>query len=404
MAEKIKVLIADDIAATRENICKLMEFHPEVTAVGQVATAEEAIQMAKQIQPDIILMDVNMPGMDGIAATEILSSEVPAASIIIMSVQGEQEYFRQAMLAGAKNYLVKPFTGDELLQAVKQVYVNEQKRKTVSKPGPRPQELGKVITVFSTKGGIGKTTIATNLAVALAEKTGTKVGLIDADLQFGDVALFLNLLPQATIADLVRDIEHMDETLLEGYLTPYNANVKVLPAPFRPEQAETVTGSHLVTILKTMRTLYQYVIVDTAPAFNDTMLAVLDASDQVLVVSSMDLPTIKNVKLCLEIMESLNYSSDKIKVILNRANSEGGMEPREVEESLRCTFTAMLPSEGKTVVPSVNKGIPFVISDPDTPIAQGVFGLARAVATGTGDWKQKEEPKGVVQRLKRLFG
>lgn len=401
MAEKIRVLIADDIAATRESVCKLMEFHPEIEAVGQASTAEEAIVLAKSVQPDIILMDINMPGMDGIEATEVISTEVPGAAIIIMSVQGEQEYLRRAMVAGAKNYLVKPFTGDELLQAVKQVYTNEKKRRNILQL-PKVPELGKVLTVFSTKGGIGKTTIATNLAVALAANTGAKVGIIDADLQFGDVSLFLNLLPQTTIADLVRDIDNIDEALLSSYLTPYNENVEVLSAPFRPEQAETITGINLAAILKTMRKMFQYVIVDTAPAFNDVILSVLDASDQIIVVSSMDLPTIKNVKLCLEIMESLNYTTEKVKVVLNRANSEGGMEPHEAEESLRCIFTATLPSDGKTVVGSVNRGIPFVVSNPDTPVSQAVFNLAKKLATG--DWQPKQEPKGVVQKLKRLFG
>lgn len=402
MTEKIKVLIADDIAATRESICKLIEFHPEVSAVALAGTAEEAITTAKAVQPDIILMDINMPGMDGIAATEILATEVPNTAIIIMSVQGEQEYLRRAMIAGAKNYLIKPFTGDELLRAIKEVYASEQKRKNVLNSENREPELGKVITVFSTKGGIGKTTIAANLAVALASQTGEKVGVIDADLQFGDMALFLNLLPQATIADLIKDIDNLDEALLDGYLTSFNANVRVLPAPFRPEQAETISGQHLTTILNAMRGMFQYIVIDTAPVFNDIMLSVLDASDQVLVISSVDLPTIKNVKLCLEIMESINYSPEKIKLVLNRANSEGGIEIREVEESLHYPFAAMLPSEGKIVVPAVNKGIPFVISHPEAEVSQSLFDLARTIA-GRED-KPKEEPKGVVGKLKRLFG
>lgn len=401
MAEKIKVLIVDDITETRVNIVKLMEFHPEIMAVGEAATAEEAIEKAKITKPDIVLMDINMPGMDGIAATEIISTELPGIAIIIMSVQSEQEYLRRAMLAGAKNYLIKPFTGDELLQAVKQVYANEQRRRNVETMTKSPAQ-GKIITVFSTKGGIGKTTIATNLAVALGEHAGAKVGVVDADLQFGDVSLFLNLLPQATIADLVRDIDVLDTALLKSYLIAYNDNIRVLPAPFRPEQAETVTGSHLTTILKTMQGMFDYVIVDTAPMFNDAMLAVLDTSDHILVVSSMDLPTIKNVKLCLEIMESLNYPADKIKVILNRAGSEGGMEQYEAEESLRCTFAATLPSDGKTVVSSVNRGIPFVESCPDVPVSQALFALAKKLSTG--EWKQKSQAKGVVERLKRLFG
>lgn len=402
MADKIRVLIADDIAATRENICKLMEFHPEITTIAQASTAQEAIAIAKELEPDIILMDINMPGMDGIEATEILTTEVPNASIVIMSVQGEQEYLRRAMVAGAKNYLVKPFTGDELLQAIKQVYFNEQKRRNVLKFQPKAPEMGKVITVFSTKGGIGKTTIATNLAVALAARTGANVGVIDADLQFGDMALFLNVMPRATIADLVKDTDALDAKLLDSYMVKYNDQVSLLPAPLRPEQAETISGSQLANIIKTMRTSYKYVIIDTVPSFNDAMLAVLDAADQVLVVSAMDLPTIKNVKLCLEIMDTLGYTDEKIKLVLNRANSDSGMDIGEVEESLRHSFTATLPSDGKTVVASVNRGVPFVVSHPDAPVSQSIFQLVRYIAGG--DWRDLAEPRGVVHKLKKLFG
>ena len=250
MAAKIKVVIADDVTATRQNIKKLLEFHPDLMVVGEAADAETAIEQAKKLEPDIILMDINMPGIDGITATNILSAEVPSSSIIIMSVQGEQEYLRRAMTAGAKDYLTKPFTGDELVGAIKQVHANEEKRKKVYSSEKPPVELGKIITVFSTKGGVGKTTIASNLAVALANKTGERVGLVDADLQFGDVSLFFNVLPRATIADLVKDIDSLDEKLLESYLTAFNDKVMVLPAPLKPEQAETITGSHMTAILK----------------------------------------------------------------------------------------------------------------------------------------------------------
>lgn len=401
MAAKIKVLVVDDIAATRENIRKLMAFDPDITAVDEAASAEEAIAKARAVQPDIILMDINMPGMDGLTATSLLVSEMPQAGIIIMSVQGEQEYLRRAMIAGAKDYLTKPFGGDELLQAVKQVYTAEQRRRKVVPLEPRATSPGKVFTVFSTKGGVGKTTLATNLAVAIAAKTRQRVCIIDGDLPFGDVSLFLNVMPRATIADLLADIDDLDGKLLAGYLTRYSDSVDVLAAPHRPEQAEMISGAHLSAVLKVMRTVYQYIVIDTAPSFSEAMLTALDEADRVLIVSSLDMPTIKNVKLCLDVMDTLGYSDEKIKMVLNRANGEGGMDVREVEESLRRPFTAVVPSDGKLVVASVNRGIPFVVTSPEAAVSQSVFGLVRTL---TGDAAQPEEPRGMVGKLKRLLG
>jgi pilus assembly protein CpaE len=402
MAAKISVMVVDDIRATRDNIRKLIEFHPEMSFAGEAGSAEEAIAKAGELQPDVILMDINMPGMDGIEATNVIAGENPGAIIIIMSVQGEQEYLRKAMVAGAKDYLTKPFTGDELVNAIRQVHANEQRRRKVINFGPKAAEPGKIITVFSTKGGVGKTTIAANLAVAIQQKTGERVGIVDADLQFGDIALFLNIMPRVTIAELVRESEGLDDKVLEGYLTAYGEGVRVLAAPLRPEQAEMVSAASIAAILKVMRAQFRYVIVDTTPSFSEQMLTVLDMSDLVLLVAALDLPTVKNVKLCMEILESLEYPQEKVRLVLNRAHSEGGMDIREAEECLRRKFAATLPSDGKTVVSSVNRGIPFVVSHPDTPVAQKVFALADTIADGGG--LKQPEVHGVVGRLRRMFG
>jgi len=403
MGEKIKVLVVDDNESVEKSIAELLAFHPEITAIGGASTAQEAIEKVKSLRPDVVLMDINMPGMDGITAAGIITTEVPTTSVIMMSVQGEAEYMRSSMLAGARNYLTKPFAGEELCKAILQVYANEQKRREKVNLCEKKPARGKIITVFSTKGGIGKTTIATNLATALPLKTGARVAIMDMDLQFGDVALFLNVIPRATIAELVQNIEHLDVQLLDDYMDKSGEKLKVLAAPRRPQEAEPITGSHITAILKSLRQSFDYIIVDTAPSFQETILAVLDASDEVLVVSTTDLPTIKNVKIGIEILQELGYKEDRIKLVLNRFDSESGIERREVEQILNHTFCATLPSDGKVVVASVNRGIPFVLSHPDAPVSQGIFHLAQLIAAD--DWDPVVKPKaGLVTKFKRLFG
>jgi len=397
MNPKIKVLIVDDVAATRENIRKLMEFQPEFEVVGQAGNGEEAIDQAKTLRPDIILMDINMPGMDGIVATERLSVEMPETSIIIMSVQGEQEYLRRAMMAGAKNYLTKPFTGDELATAVKDAYGRERKVRETLRAKGGDREPGRIISVFSGKGGVGKTTIAANIAVALAARPATTVAIVDADIQFGDVALILNVSPRSTIADIVGEKGQLENKVLAAYMTAYNDQLHVLAAPLRPEQAESVTGILVGMVLKQLRSTYDFIIVDTASSFSEVTIAALDASDIILMVVALDLPTVKNTKMALEVMQSLGYKDDNIAVILNRAAPEGGIDAREVEASLKRPFAASIPTDGKTVVSSINKGIPFVVSNSESSVSQRIVALTNIIAP------PKAEPNDVAAKSSRRF-
>ena len=380
MSDKIRALIVDDVAATRENIKKLMEFHPEIEAVGQAGTGEEAIALAKALRPDVILMDINMPGMDGIEATERLSLEVPDAAVIIMSVQGEQEYLRRAMMAGAKNYLTKPFTGDELIHAAKDAYNRERKVREALRTKTADKKQGKVICIFSGKGGAGKTTLAVNLAVALAGRPLTKVALVDADIQFGDVSLALNVPARSTLADVVAEKENLDDEVLSPYMAIYSDQLHILAAPARPEQAESITGKLVGAVLKQLRQSYDLVLVDTASAFNEATIAALDAADSVLLVAGLELPAVKNTKLALEIMQSLGYDDEKIMLVLNRATPEGGIEAGEVETTLKRRFVAAIPTDARTVASSINQGLPFVLSHPATAVARQMQSLAGLVA------------------------
>ena len=397
--DKISVMVVDDSYETRSNVKQLLSFSRNIRVTAEAASGEEAIVLAGEMRPDVILMNINMPGMDGIKATEEISMNMPETVVVIMSVQGETEYVRKAMTAGAREYLCKPFSGDELSETIVRAYENEMKRREKITPSSGKQQMrSRVITIFSTKGGVGKTTIASNLAVSMARTSKKRVALLDLDLQFGDVAIMLNVSVKNTISDLVKEFGQMDESLIDDYLVTHFSGVRVLPAPVKPEYADYITANHIEKIINILRESYNYIIIDTSASFHETVLTSLDMSDMILVVSTLDLPTIKNVKSGLDVMETLNYPREKIHVVLNKASEQFGIRYRDFEDVLHKQIWAYVPEDSQTVVTSVNKGFPFVMTRTETKVARAIIDMGNELM------RELEGGAGKKSPLSKLFG
>jgi pilus assembly protein CpaE len=406
MSDQIRVLIVDDIPETRDHLAKLLGFEKDVEVVGAAASGEEALELAAKLLPDVVLMDINMPGMDGIAATELLTARVPTAAVVMMSVQGEADYLRRSMLAGAREFLVKPFSSDELTASIRQVHAREREKQgrmavvPVAARGPAgAREPGRVVAVFSPKGGVGRTTIAVNLAVAAASEPGREVVLVDGSFQFGDVGVLLNLNPRSkSIADLVPEIEAGGEPdSLDTFVIAHSTGVKVLLAPPTPEMAELVTPHAVRRILDVLRARSDLVIVDCAAAFSDSTLAVLDVADVILTVLTLEITSIKNMRLFLEVAEQLGYPQDKIELVLNRADSALGIRVADVEHSIGRKVDHTVVSDGRSVVYALNRGVPFFVSNREAQVSQDVLRLARALL-GAPDAEAAEARKPAARK------
>jgi pilus assembly protein CpaE len=249
--------------------------------------------------------------------------------------------------------------------------------------------VGRVVTVFSPKGGIGKTVVSTNLAAALARNNKERTLLLDLDLQFGDAAIMLGIEPEKTIYDLVVAPGELDYEKLAGYTTPHPCGLDVLPAPIRPEDAELVTEGKLARLLEVARTSYDFIVVDTSPFFHGPMLATLDRTDILLLLCGMDIPTIKNVRLGLQTLELLSFPSERVRVILNRANTNVGLKRSEVEDTLRAKVHVDLPSD-RAVPMGVNRGKPVILAEPGADFSKAIRGLADDIV-GKAD-KRKVAP------------
>ena len=241
---------------------------------------------------------------------------------------------------------------------------------------------GRVLTVFSPKGGTGKTSVATNLACALVKREGKKTLLLDLDLQFGDSAIVLGLEPEKTIYDLVVAPGELDSEKLAGYVTKHVSGLDVLAAPLRPEDAELVTEGKVTALIEVARGSYDAIVVDTSPFFHGPMLATLDRTDDLLVVVGLDVPTLKNVRLAMQTLELLSFPASRVKYIMNRANSNVGLKPREVEAALKVKVSYELPSDA--IVPlTVNRGNPCVLAEPRCDFSKGIWAMAKQLAPQT---------------------
>jgi pilus assembly protein CpaE len=414
MADQIRVLIVDDIPETRDHLAKLPGFEADIEVVGLAASGAEALELASRLTPDVVLMDINMPDMDGITATERLAAQVPTAAVVMMSVQGEADYLRRSMLAGAREFLVKPFSSDELTTSIRQVHIRERDKLSrmaiPAKPAAssngaasEPGAEGLVVALFSPKGGVGRTTVAVNMAVAAATELGKRVVVMDGSLQFGDVGVLLNLNPKnKSIADVASELESGNAESLDTFIINHSAGVRVLLAPPSPEMAELISPAGVKRAIETLRRTHDLVVVDCTSWFNDTTLAILDAADVILTMLSLEITSIKNIRLFLEVAEQLGYADGKVRLVLNRADSTLGIRVADVEHSIGRRVDHTIVSDGRSVVYALNRGVPFFLSNRDAQVSQDVLRLAQAVVGEREDAQPDEVVKKAAQK-KSLF-
>jgi pilus assembly protein CpaE len=238
---------------------------------------------------------------------------------------------------------------------------------------------GRVITVFSPKGGTGKTVVSTNLAAALAKHEGKRTLLLDLDLQFGDAAIMLGLEPGKTIYDLVVAPGELDSEKLAGYVSKHPCGLDVLAAPLRPEDAELIVESKVTALIEVARSSYDAIVVDTSPFFHGPMLATLDRTDQLLVLCGLDVPTLKNVRLALQTLELLSFPASRIEYVMNRSSANVGLKVREVEDGLKVKVGHELPLD-RTVQVCVNRGDAPVLAEPRSEFSRGLIALAKQIA------------------------
>lgn len=398
-------MVVDDIQQSRENVIRSLSFEEEIKIVAQAASGEEAIRKAAESLPDVVLMDVNMPDMDGITATINIRQQFPFIQVIILTVQDDPDYMRKAMRAGARDFLIKPSSIDELVHAVLRAaeHARREKNRIQNADGGQSQGVlktrGKIITIYSPKGGVGCTTIAANTAAAL-ESAETPVVLVDADLQFGDTMVLYNQQSKHTIIDLASRASDLDPQLLEEVLVRHTSGVWLLGPP-RPEQAENITGTQFGEILEYLRKMYAYIIVDTASELNHIALSTFEHTDLAILVTTQDIPAVANLRKFYDLAPLLALSRERILLVMNKFDKRIAITPEKISESWQRDFACVIPLDERTVIPSTNRGAPFMLQSEQLskPIARAFLTLTELIRSHIAQLEAKsEEEKNAVSK------
>lgn len=337
----------------------------------------------EQQDVDVVLIGPHVDIDGALALSEAMRLQRPMLGVILVRPRIDTATLSDALRSGIRE-VVKERDIDGVVAAVQrtvQLSMAVREKAGLGSTSDEPVELGRLITVFSAKGGAGKTTVSTNLAAALADGGRRNVCLVDLDLAFGDVAIALQLFPAHTLSDAVSMADSLDETAVAALLTPHSPGLTTLVAPVEPGAADTIPAALIGRVLRLLRQMFQFVVVDTPPAFTDHVLAAFDESDYVALLATLDIPALKNLKLTLETLDLLNYPRDRWRVVLNRADSKVGLQLGEVEKTLRVPIAVQIPSS-RSVPASINRGVPIVLDEPGHPVSQAIKQFAETFAAG----------------------
>ncbi|OAI43554.1 hypothetical protein AYO38_10630 [bacterium SCGC AG-212-C10] len=401
MARTPQVIVIDPDRESTAEIQKLISMLG-FQMVASAGYGVEAFTLAHQYRPDVVLMRVEEPLVRPIQTLSRLNDGLPDLPIIVFSTEANIRLMRQSMVAGASDYLQEPLDEAELESSIIKV-LEKKEREAMRRRGeleaPVPQ--GTVITVFGAKGGIGKTTIASNLAVALAQEAHQTVALVDMDTRFGDVAITMDIPVERSIADLARNLDNVDRNTLRDYLVEHESGVRILPAPTRPSDWRNLGAAHIRDVVDVLAQTHDFVILDTPGTFNEIVAAAIEVGTMILLVTTLDMASIKDTVLALEMLhERFGNDDERIKVVLNRAGMDTGVNEKDVERTLDSPLWWRIPQDNE-VVKAAQLGRPIVMSRPASKASMQLRDMARALAGVRKTSASKKSSGGGLSRFMR---
>lgn len=338
-------------------------------------TGDEALLRARQDAPDVIVLDLAVKVADGWAVYQRLRGDSPASVIPVLLITREEDLTDRlgALRPDMDDYVTRPLRPNELSHRLRSLLARAQL------PASRSQEVrqtGRVIAFCSNKGGVGKTVLAVNLAVALRQRTGKRVAVVDGDFYYGNVGTYLGVPPARSIMDLIAVIDELDTEIADRVLIRHASGIRVLLSPLRPDQTAEITPEHVHHILEFLSTIYDYLVIDCQTVIDQRLMPALDLATDIMLVVTPEMGCLKNMRILLDQFADVGIDLKKVRVVLNRAASNVEIEARDIEQAFKQKIAFSLSSGGRPVVLSINRGVPLVMEQPKHPISQQIMHMA----------------------------
>jgi len=395
-----RVIVIDQQPVNRAEVQKMLALSG-FAVLGEGGYGIEALSLAKEVQPDAIVMALEEPLVRALQTMEALSDLLPESPIVVYSSINDAANVRKAMQVGAKDYLVTPLKEEELIRCMHAALSQEERRRQLlAGELEAPAAAGTVITVFGAKGGIGKTTIAANLASAIVAQSNQSVVLVDLDTRFGDVAILMDIPVERSIANLAMPEEEITKEIIEECLYTHTSGIRVLPAPIRPTDWRNVHAGHIERIVGVLTQSYDYVILDTPGTFNDIVARALELASICLLIATVDMASLKDTLLALDMLRSWSFPSERLKLVINSTNDVNNLQPQDIKRMLGREVFWTIPFD-RVVTTSSQSGIPVVVAKPDTAAAKSLTEMALALS---GARRQKPAAAASSETHRGLFG
>lgn len=384
LENRVRVLLVHAYPETTAYVSALLSLERDISLVGTATSGAEGLRKVAETKPEVVLVGSDLPDQDSATLVRQIVTQAPRTGVIALVESDQPDELRRYMQAGARSFIIVPFGSEQLSSSIREVYKRVQTIRLAPTPAPAALPAptgrqGKLIAIFSPKGGVGKSTIAVNLAVALQRGGEKKLVLVDGSFSFGDLHLFLNIKPDRTIVDFIERGAEADLDTLQQILKKHSSGIAFLPRPVRPEHAEMVTIDNLRRVLDCLQQGYDLVLFDCSVSYDDRTLMVLDRADLIVLVLTPDVGTLYNATAFFGLARALGYDRGRIMVVLNRCDSQGSVSVKEVEETLGVSVAHKIPSRWRDLYSSLNAGMPVNASRPNSDVARVMSSLANKV-------------------------